>query len=246
MRALRYVPFGVVLLLFSAGWAMGAEFPPERVARLQYVSGAVSIQPSGTGDWLTGAINRPVRTSDNVWADKNSRAEIGVGTGVLRINSETSLTLSNLSRGGMQVMLHQGTLNVHVPHLWGGEIDEVDTPNLAFTLQKPGDYRFDVKPGGDTTVVTVWKGEGTATGDGPAIRVRAHEQASFTGTSLAHNIRNNTPAPDGFDSWCQVRDKRADHGLFGPYPAPGVYGYPVPYPAGPWVWVRPWGWTWVR
>ena len=64
--------------------------------------------------------------------------------------------------------------------LYEGEVWEIDTPNLAFTVSKPGDYRFDVDPNGDATTVTVRKGEGEATGQGPAVRVHSGEQARFT------------------------------------------------------------------
>jgi hypothetical protein len=276
MTAIGRATLGAFLLFVSATMVMAAQYPPMatpfppmappyrpgRVARLQYVSGSVSIQPHGTGNWVIGVLNRPLATSDNVWTDKNSRAELSVGAGVLRMNGETSLTLSNISRGTVQVTLHQGTLNLRVFHLFAGEIYEVDTPSMAFTLKKSGEYRFEVNPAGDATVVTVWKGQGTATGDGPAVRVRAQEQARFTGTSLAHEI-HRIPRRDGFDGWCEVRDQREEHSLFGSYVAPGMIGYPAPpgviaypppgaigYPApyryGPWVWVGPWGWTWGR
>ena len=56
--------------------------PPARAARLQYMTGSVSVQPQGGGDWISGELNRPLTNSDNIWADKNSRAEIGIGTGL--------------------------------------------------------------------------------------------------------------------------------------------------------------------
>ncbi|HUK23829.1 MAG TPA: DUF6600 domain-containing protein [Terriglobales bacterium] len=248
------------------------EGPPDRVARLQYLSGQVSIQPGGTGDWVAGSINRPLTSADNIWADKDSRAELNVGGGLLRIDSNTSLTLTNVGNNTIQVELHQGTLNVHVRHLFDGEIYEVDTPNLAFTVQKSGDYRFDVDPNTDASVVTVWKGEGDATGNGPLVRVRAHEQARFTnGTSLTHQV-SAAPGFDGFDDWCRVRDQREDNSLSARYVAPGTIGYEdldaygtwrveqpygevwvpsgvaagwAPYTYGHWVWISPWGWTWV-
>jgi hypothetical protein len=245
--------------------------PPGRAARLQYMSGSVSIQPRGTEDWVAGSLNRPLTISDNVWTDKESRAELNVGTGTLRMGDETSLTLTNVSNSTVQVELHQGTLNVHVRHLFGGEIFEIDTPNLAFTIQKSGEYRLDVDPNGDATVVTVRKGEGDATGQGPAFRVRSNEQVKFTdGTSLTHEVAE-APPYDGFDGWCAVRDKREDSSLSARYVSPGVVGYedlddygtwreeptyghvwvPVvapgwaPYQYGHWIWVEPWGWTWV-
>src|ERR1700682_1840168 len=143
--------------------------PPARAARLQYMNGSISVQPQGTGDWVSGEINRPLTDADNIWADKNSRAELSVGTGVIRIDSDSSLTLTDVAENMVQVQLHQGALNLHVRRLYDNERYEVDTPNQAFTVSKPGDYRFDVDPDGDKTVVTVWSGEGAATGDGQAV-----------------------------------------------------------------------------
>ncbi|MGO9127393.1 MAG: DUF6600 domain-containing protein [Terriglobales bacterium] len=246
--------------------------PPGRVARLQYMTGQVSVQPQGTGDWVEGSANRPLTNADNVWADKDSRAELNAGTGLMRISSETSLTLTNVDNNAVQVSLHQGALNVHVRHLYEGEVWEIDTPNLAFTVTKSGDYRFDVDPNGDSTMVTVREGEGEATGQGPAVRVHSGEWARFTGgNSLTHQI-NSAPPLDSFDEWCSVRDQREDHSVSARYVAPGVVGsedldeygtwhdYPdygevwtptavapgwAPYSYGQWTWVSPWGWTWV-
>ena len=246
--------------------------PPGRVARLEYMTGSVSVQPHGTGDWVQGSTNNPLTNADNVWADKDSRAELNLGTGFMRINSESSLTLTNVSNDAVQVQLHQGTLNVHINKLYGREVYEIDTPNQAFTVTKSGEYRFDVDPNGDTTLVTVWKGEGEATGQGPAVRVHAGQQARFSsGNSLAHQI-NDAPNPDSFDEWCKTRDRREDNSVSARYVAPGVVGAGdldeygswrddpqygnvwvptsvapgwAPYHDGHWAWVDPWGWTWV-
>ena len=258
------------LLTVTALWAEDQD-PPGRAARLQYIQGSVSVQPQGTGDWVEGALNRPLTNSDNIWTDKNARSELSVGTGIMRLNSESSLTLTNISDNGVQVQLHQGTLNLRVRKLYEGEIYEVDTPNMAFTVQKSGEYRFDVDPDGDASVVTVFKGQGDATGEGPAVHVKDHEQARFHGgTSLAHEF---SPAPgyDGFDDWCRVRDKR-EGTVSAQYVAPGVVGSEdldeygtwsevpeyghiwvprhvsvgwAPYREGHWAYIDPWGWTWV-
>ncbi len=246
--------------------------PPGRVARVDYMTGQVSVQPHGTDDWVQAESNRPLTIADNVWADKDSRAELDFGTGFMRIDSETSLTLTNVNNDVVQVSLHQGALNVHVGKLYNGESWEVDTPNLAFTFSKPGDYRFNVDPNADTTMVTVWKGEGEATGQGPAVQVRAGEQVQFNnGTSLTHEAQN-APQPDGFDQWCETRDRRLDQSVSARHVAPGTVGAddldeygtwketpdygPVwvptavapgwaPYTYGQWIWEEPWGWTWV-
>ena len=271
-RVPRNILVVVILLSLSALAAFAENDPPQRVARLQYMSGSVSVQPKGQDEWVEGTLNRPLTNADNIWADKDSRAELNVGDGVLRINSETSLTLTNVGDNNIQVELHQGTLNLRVRHLYDGEIYEIDTPNMAFTIQKSGEYRFDVDPNSDTSFVTVWKGEGDATGSGPAVRVKSNERARFyNGTSLAHYL-SDAPKPDGFDDWARVRDRRLDESQSARYVAPGTIGSEdlddhgvwsevppygrvwvpavapgwAPYRYGHWVWVDPWGWTWVE
>ncbi len=246
--------------------------PPARAARLQYMNGSVSVQPHGTDDWAAGTLNRPLTNSDNIWADKDSRAEISVGTGLIRIDSESSLTLTNITENMVQLQLHQGAMNLHVRRLYDGETYEVDTPNQAFTVIKPGDYRFDVDPNADKTVVTVWRGEGESTGQGPAVRLRANQQARFTSGSQNGDI-HQAPSPDGFDEWAQSRDHRLDHSASARYVSPDVVGYEdldeygtwrntseygnvwvpsrvdvgwSPYRNGHWIWVDPWGWTWIE
>jgi hypothetical protein len=245
---------------------------PGRVARLQYMSGQVSIQPRGVEDWVQGSANRPLTNADNVWTDKDSRAELSVGTGFMRMDSESSLTLANINNDAVQVELHQGTLNVHIKKLYGGEIYEIDSPNLAFTVLKAGDYRFDVDPTGNTTRVTVWKGEGQASGKGNGIKLKAGKTAEFSGDTTTAFQEQDAGKPDGFDQWCDARDQRADNSPSARYVAPGVVGAqdldaygswqtippygPVwvpasvppgwaPYRYGHWVYISPWGWTWV-
>ncbi len=199
--------------------------PPGRVARVQYMSGEVSMQPGGVNDWVAAAMNRPLTTADRVWTDKNSKAELNVGDGFIRMNSETSLTLSNVSDNTVQMELDQGVLEVTVRHLEKGEIYEVDTPNLAFTVMKTGVYRFDVNPSQDQTWVTVRSGYGEATGKGAAVRVNSGQQVRFSGaTSLQHAVYA-APPRDGFEDWAQVRDKRLADSISARYVSPGVIGY---------------------
>src|SRR5258708_19650554 len=126
----------------------------------------------------------------------------------MRMNAEASVTLTNVSDEIVQVELDQGTLNLHIRHLFGGETYEIDTPNQAFTILKAGDYRFDVDPNADTTSVTVWKGEGEANGQGTGVKLKSGHQASFTGgTSLEHQVAS-PPGLDGFAASSPVPDDR--------------------------------------
>jgi hypothetical protein len=268
----RFAFMQILLALFVSSAALSAfGDPPSRAVRLQYISGPVSIQPGGVNDWVAAVVNRPLTTADRVWTDKAAKAELHLGSAALRLNAETSMTLTNVSDDIVQIELDQGTLNLHIRHLFGGETYEIDTPNQAFTILKSGDYRFDVDPNADTTSITVWRGEGEANGQGPGVKLKSGHQASFSGgTSMQHQMAS-APDFDGFDDWCRVRDDREDHaksyqyvsadvvgadeldeygtwrtvGAYGPVWVPAVAPGWAPYHYGHWVWVEPWGWTWV-
>ncbi len=246
--------------------------PPGRVARIEYMSGEVSMQPGGVNDWVAASQNRPLTTSDRVWTDKNSKTELSLGDAFVRMNSESSLTLSNVSDQTVQMELDQGTLELTVQHLEPGEIFEVDTPNAAFTVSKTGVYRFDVFPNEDKTWITVRKGQGEATGRGSVVKISSGQQVRFSsGTSLVHTSEA-APANDGFDDWARVRDERLKNSESARYVSPGVIGAQdldqygrwqqtpqygavwvptsvppgwAPYRYGHWAWIDPWGWTWV-
>jgi len=247
--------------------------PPSRVARLNYSSGSVSFQPGGEGDWVTAVPNRPLTTGDNLWADKDSRAELHVGSTGIRMDSETSVSFLDLDDRTLQLRLSLGAVELRVRHLDDGDLLEVDTPNLAFTIQRSGDYRIDVNEAGTETITTVWQGRGEATGGGYSYNVVAGQRATFTGgDELDHQI-GQIPQRDDFDEWCLDRDRREDTDEAANYVSPEmtgsedlddygrwhyVTGYgPVwtptrvatdwaPYRYGHWVWIAPWGWTWVE
>lgn len=250
-----------------------AQDPPTRVARLSYSVGSVSFQPGGEGDWVQAVQNRPLSTGDNLWADKDSRAELQVGSTSLRIDSETSVTLLELDDHTTQVRLSQGSLIFRVRHLDDDDQFEIDTPNSAFQVQRTGEYRVDVNNAGDETDVTVWRGRGQVTGGGASYDVVAGQRAVFNGQNeLDHQI-GQLPPNDDFDNFAFNRDQNEDRSESSNYISTEMTGYedldeyghwhyvadygpvwtPVgiapgwaPYRFGHWVFVEPWGWTWVE
>jgi FecR protein len=247
--------------------------PPGRVARLGYSVGSVSFQPGGEGDWVQAVVNRPLTTGDNLWADKDSRAELQTGSTSIRIDSETSLTVLDLDDRMTQLKLSQGSIIVRVRHLDDEDQFEIDTPNLAFQIQRTGEYRIDVSADGNETDATVWHGRGEVTGGGASYVVVAGQRARFTGTDQLDHEIDQIPNRDDFDNFVFQRDEREDHAESSNYISPEMtgaedldeYGHwryvadygPVwapagvapgwaPYRYGHWVWVEPWGWTWVE
>jgi len=247
--------------------------PPSRVARLSYAHGTVSFNPAGTDDWVSAVVNRPITTGDKLWTDNGSRAELHIGSAAIRLSSNTGFSFLNLDDRTAQIRITEGTLNVRVRRLENDETFEIDTPNLAFSVLRPGSYKIDVNEAGDTTVVTVRDGEGEVTGGGSAYTIHSRETGTFAGIDqLDADVQRFSPDEDDFDHWCYDRDRHADHSTSARYVSTDVIGYDdlddyggwrdapeyghvwfphttvvgwAPYRYGHWVWISPWGWTWV-
>ena len=272
----HFVGFALMLVLpfFVPKVASADESdPPSRVARLAYAEGSVSFQPGGTQDWIAAAINRPLTTGDQIWADRDSRAELQLDGSTLRLAGGTAVSLLDLGDNVTQVQLSSGTLLVRVRRLDDNETYEIDTPNLAFSILRPGLYRLSVDESGASTAVRVRSGQGEVTGGGTAYMVRANEDDIFSGTDqLTENMQPNAAGEDSFDAWSADRDGRWEQSVSSRYVSPDVVGYedldnqgawrPVaeygtvwfpnrvavgwaPYHYGHWSYIAPWGYTWV-
>src|SRR5271165_7394405 len=156
--------------------------PPGRVARLNFSQGSVSFRPAGEDDWVTAVPNRPMVTGDDLWTDEQSRAEVHVGSAAIRMADKTGITFLALDDNTTQIRLAQGSIIVRVRHVDDDDNYEIDTPNIAFTLLQPGEYRVDVSEDGGQSVTTVWHGRGRVTGGGFTYNVVAGQSANFSGS----------------------------------------------------------------
>lgn len=269
----------VLALLQPVVWAQQpapqgeAPDPPSSVARLNLAEGAVSFAPGDAADaWTPAVLNRPLTAGDRLWTGPQARAELYAGSTAVRMNKQTSLDLLALDDNTTQLRLAQGTLKLRVRQLFEGQRLEVDTPNLAFVVSQPGDYRLDVDPAGNTTRVIAQSGGGVIYGDGSAsVNLAGGQQANFTGTQLVPAGPGAT-RQDDFDLWAANRDRLENQSVSARYvpretvgyqqldsygnwsqdPAYGAVWIPravpanwAPYRMGHWAWVSPWGWTWV-
>src|SRR5579864_1602605 len=150
-RGLRLFAVPCVAILLS-GLAPGVKAddddPPSRIARLAYAQGSVSFQPAGTQDWVTAGINRPITTGDKLWSDNDGRSELQLDGSLVRLSSNTGMSFLNLGDNVTQIQLTAGTLLVRVRRLDQSETYEIDTPNLAFSVLRPGVYRINVDEAG--------------------------------------------------------------------------------------------------
>lgn len=216
----------LAMAFFIAAPAMADDDdPPTRVARLSHTDGSVSFEPAGTEDWVNAEINRPLTTGDKLWADNGARASLHIGSASIRLGSTTGFSFLNLSDNVAQLQLTEGTLRIRVKRLDENETFEVDTPNLAFSVLRPGIYRINVNEAGDTTLVTVFEGQGEVTGGGQAFTVHADETGIFTGTEQLNGEIQQAEGYDDFDRWSADRDRREDHSTSARYVSPDVIGY---------------------
>ena len=257
----------------AAAQDQDSDDPPARVARLGYMQGSVSFRPAGEDDWVGAVPNRPMTTGDSIWADENSRAEVQLGSAVIRLAPMSGFSFLNLDDNTVQIQLTSGAINVTVRRIGGDDDYEIDTPNLAFTALQPGHYRFEASDDGNYTVVSVREGDGEADGGGQSFPLRGGQRGTFSSSGSDQLYADVEPIyePDDFDTWSQGRDHRYDYARSAQYLSPDVVGYDdlddngdwrddpqyghvwfphidaawAPYHAGHWAWIAPWGWTWV-
>jgi hypothetical protein len=246
--------------------------PPSRVARLGYMNGSISFQPAGESDWVQAVANRPMTTGDKLWADENSRAELQLGSAVIRLDSNTGFSFLNLDDTTVQIQLTSGAINLRVRRLDANDVYEIDTPNLAFTVDQPGSYRVEASEDGTYSVISIREGSGEATGNGQTYTLHAGQRGTFDGTDSLNAEVTDIGGRDQFDNWYYERDRRYDHSPSSQYVSQDVVGYQdlddygdwrndsdyghvwfpnqvavdwAPYHTGHWDWIAPWGYTWV-
>jgi len=263
--------------LFAAGVLLSAlavadDDPPSRAVRLSYMAGTVTFQPQGEEtDWVPADVNRALTNGDKIWVEQGGRTEMQTVNSTIRLNGHTNFAFLTVEGDTTQIQLSLGSMLIRLKSLDENETYEVDTPQVAFTLLRPGIYRVEVDEAGNTTVITVRGGDGETTADGKAAPLHANEQVTITGNPAAYN-KHGAPNPDEFDDWANTRDKAADASVSVKMVAPGVVGvtdldvagawrpapiygnvwFPnglvagwAPYRFGHWGFVAPWGWTWI-
>jgi hypothetical protein len=222
---MRNIKVATMLMASMVSFLVAQVDPPSRVGRLSYREGPVSLQPTGINEWVDADLNRPLTTGDNIWVGDRGRAEFRVGSTALRLSAGSAFQFLNLDDQAVQIRLSQGTLNVRLRNLAQAQIFEIDTPNLAFTLGRPGDYRIEANPDAQTTVVTVRDGEGEVTGGGQDFPLYTRQRVVVSGYDQINYNLESVGGPDEFDQWCAARNLSADQSQSARYVSREIPGY---------------------
>ena len=258
---------------FGVNAAAAEADPPARVGRLNYLSGAVSFSPAEASDeWRQAVVNRPLTSGDRLWVDHNARAELHVGSTAIRLAPLTSLDVLNLDDDTLQVRLAQGVINLRVRDLMRGEIVEVATPTGAVLIREAGSYRISVDAQTGVSRVMVNYGQAEVIAPTQTVTVPSSQSALISADTGIVFEPAPYGSGDKFERWAAQRDRAEDGAMASHYVSRDMTGYEdlddngswrtlaeygavwvpsrvpsgwAPYRFGHWLWMSPWGWTWV-
>jgi len=249
--------------------------PPSQVARISTLNGNVSYEPASVDNFAAAELNYPLTTGDRLYADASSNAEFQTGNLAVRMGALTDLTVTALSDTLTQLGLAQGVVHLRSYQLDPNTTVELDTPNVAITVLQPGDVRVETDPTSDTTLITVFTGQVQLDGNGIQVLLKQGESVQLRGSQPVSAQWMQVEPQDAFDAFSAERDAQyanasnaqgndvnpetigaddlAQNGQWQNDPDNGPVWYPTavavdwePYRNGHWVWVAPWGWTWVE
>lgn len=274
MRSLVFISL-LTLGVITAGTVRAEEAivdPPGRVARLSYTEGEVSLAPAGTEEWAEAVLNRPLTTGDRVWVDNGGRAELQIGSATVHLDGNTGLSIVDLDDDVIHLDVTEGSANVRVLRKRDDESIEVSTPNSTVAILRPGEYRIEANDAGDQTIVRTRNGEAEVSGGSKTWRVDTSEEGVFDGVDeIAARVEPLGPRT-AFEDWANDRNRVSENAVSTRYVSNEVVGYEdldrhgywvnepsygyvwqpsyvvagwAPYRHGRWVWVSPWGWSWV-
>lgn len=265
-----------LVLLGGSALAIAApsEDPPGRVGRLAEVQGSVYWFDQEQGQWAEAERNLPLTTGDRISTTAQGRAELRVGSSVLRLAGGTELEVQLLDDERMVFQLHTGSLALRLRTREMAEETELLTPEARLLPQRAGHYRLDRLD--DRTQAGAWRGT-LRVEDDPVLQVETGQRLELWRSGRRGErgeLRHEWASlpDDGFAAWALGEDRRDErtaasrfvspemtgaedlerHGRWEEHPEYGAFWVPfevragwAPYRYGRWTWVRPWGWTWV-
>ena len=266
--------FALVLLVLSclgASVANAQDDPPGRIGQLADIQGQAWLFDADRSEWLAAVRNRPLTSRDRIAIEDRGRAVVRIGSVTLRIAGDSELELQQVDDQQIRLFLHRGTMAVLVTSAEVASEIEVAANSGRFSPLSPGHYRFDRL--GNETNVTTWNGAlgvagmaGFTVSEGQRLTLRV-----IGGTNqLASSI--STVALDPFSDWVAKDVQRVTQSYASQFVSPEMTGWEdldrygrwdndpqygalwlpsvvasgwAPYQFGKWIWMMPWGWTWV-
>ncbi len=246
---------------------------PVRMARFASVQGNVTWRPDSTAAWSKATTNLPLRQGAEIGVTQGGRADIQFDDGsALRLGNGALAVLKVLFSDAQgeftEVALNDGLATLHSRH--AASVFQVDTPVASVKFSGESQVRFGVDGGSE---IAVQKGSAAVEGSAGKTTVEAGKYLYLQDASSSFTPQA-IPGSDSWDRWNSDRNRLiegksetyrhvpANIGLVsedldaaGSWHEDSKYGWVWaprvsdhswrPYYYGHWVWVDPFGWTWV-
>lgn len=271
----RMAPFLPMLMLMLAmlgvapAWAQGEPDPPGRVGRVAEREGAVWWFDSEQQRWTDAQRNLPLTGGDRLVTDAGGHAQLRIGSTTLLMDEGSELVFDRLDDDELRVRVLQGRValrlraNELASEVWFGTADAWLRPLRAGL--------YGVQRVGTMTEATSWRGE-LQLDDGSRLIVDSGRRLQLWREDGELRLRLLAAVEDAFAARVLAADRAEDRVVATRYVSPEMTGYEdldrygrweqhpqygsvwtprgvaagwAPYRDGRWVWVRPWGWTWV-
>ena len=218
----------LALLSLGAVSAWAQEDPPGRVGRLADIQGSVSMYDHEQGSWREAERNRPLTSGDRLSTGPQGRAEVRIGSTVLRLAGASELEVVRLDDARMRLQLHAGSLAVRVRTREAAADIDLITPEVRLRPERAGLYRIDRVD--DSTQAGVLRGtlriddaEGFILETGQRAELwreggrdsRPQRSLRFAWTSLPN---------DAFAEWVAREDSRDERSASSRYVSPEMTG----------------------
>lgn len=240
---------------------------PDRVGRIAYLSGSVQFYSEGGQGWVTADLNAPVTSRNSLFAGPDGRAEVRIGGTAVTLDANTQLDIQVLDDESFRARVGRGSISLRVPQVDFNDTIELTAGSARYLLLQSGRYRLDADEAGST--LAVFSGQADAYLPGKQIPVTPGTMLSVNGNG--HRLTGATQTT--LDLWATQRDESLRISQATQYVSPNMTGYEeldangrwesdpdygtvwypttyvspgwAPYRDGRWVYVAPWGWTWV-
>jgi hypothetical protein len=267
--ALRRALLMPLLLLALLLAAPAAADPTGRVGRIAWLSGSVHLHRADSGESTNALLNWPITSGDILSTAAGARSEVQLGSTSVQFDSSSILEFVTVDDQRVRLRLLAGSVIIRLRSPEAAAEFELSSRDGSFSFPEAGSYRFDTEPA--ATVATVHDGSLRFAASDGALDLRAGQRAQLWDDG---GIRYQVSAPveDAFVLWSAGREQGPASAAYGRYVSPEMTGaadldahgrwydspeygavwFPqavaadwAPYRHGRWMWVAPWGWTWV-
>jgi hypothetical protein len=252
---------------FSSLSLSQAQDLPAAVGRISSVQGQVTLV--GSDEPVAAALNWPVTGASHLNTASGGRAEFRIGSTAVRVDGDSDLEITDLDDDLLRLRLNYGSVSIRIRSPEMLRDFELSTPQARITMIEPGVLRVDADRIADTSQISVMAGSARVDGAGSSVTVNSGRHVDVTN----EDVRTSVATRDGFDVWAEERDRADQNAVVSTrFVSSGITGYEeldrngtwndnveygalwtprnvaadwAPYRDGRWIWLAPWGWTWV-